>query len=101
MCGYQEHGIKLHEAMTKEMIQRVRIWETCTHHQYTSETHRNPLAEKSLVIKSFDNTYKLQITVKSDSGNSNIPLGQFSTLEELQTNFPHLFELNGDLYAFF
>jgi len=91
------NGIPLDDAMTREIPPRVRAWEVSGLHIEGQNIPEDLLVSKTYVLKLSDSCW--QVGIESVEGLLKV-LSEFSSLEELQKQFPHLFELEGDLYAF-
>lgn len=97
-----EENIKLQEAMTKPIGKRVRTWIVSGKHVEDADITEEYTVERTFVMKAEDRGYQVgvEMTKEGDKGLHVGNVAEISTLEELQENFPQLFELKGELFAF-
>ena len=102
MSSYHQHNIKLQEAMTMDLKQLVRVWDLPGLHVEDEDIPKDANVSTTFVMKFPDERIQLGIfwTVKSDKATHSGVIAEVSKLEELQEKFPHLFEINGNLFAF-
>lgn len=120
MSYYEQDNIKLHEAMTMELKQTVRVWSIPGIHVEVEKLPENATDIKTLASKISGGTFAVavewtveketkpdvgfsKLLVFSDQGTGEymkVVARRISTLEELQNKFPQLFELEGSLFAF-
>lgn len=119
MANYQQETIKLREAMTMDLKQSCRLWTTPGIHVEIENVPENATNIKTTVCSLYGVTYSIGVewTVKKDTKPVTkvnhyfldfdrepktylkIVVRNISSLEELQTKFQQLFELEGYLYA--
>ena len=94
--------IKLKDAMTREIDFRCRSW-TVSGNKIDEDIPENEIIEETIVNKHYDGTLSVLFKGYDEKNKSSYVkrIAQFSTLEELQEKYPQLFELVGQLYAFF
>ena len=119
MSYYEQDNIKLHEAMTMELKQTLRVWSVPGIHVEVEKLPENATNIKTLAAKCSDGNFAVAVEwtakeeTKPDVESSKLSLSfdkgpgeymkrvarKISTLEELQNKFPQLFELEGFLFA--
>ena len=100
MADYQQEHIKLQEAMTKAIKQKLRLWDIPGLHIEDEAVPKNVNISKTYVLKVFDLYYSLGVEIENEKGPAMHNVGDFSSLEDLRRKFPHIFELDGNLIAF-
>ena len=102
MSSYNQNHIKLQDAMSMELKQSIRVWEVSGHHIDEEDIPENATTSKTFVTKFFSGNIILGIewTIVGDKSTHFSRIAQVSTLEEIHDKFPHLFDLEGILYAF-
>lgn len=93
---------KLEEAMTKELPQAVRIWIVPGSQIPHEDIPENAYIHETFIFKPSDSSYivGLRWNIPGALEGHMDNLAEFSTLEELRKEFPHLFELRGYLMVF-
>lgn len=103
MKVYHEDNILLQDAMTKELPSNpeVRFWNIPGLH-VEALIPDSVQIEKTFVRKSRTNTFFLGVewTMEGDLGDYIGVVAEFSSLEKLKDNFPKIFEVKGELFAF-
>lgn len=99
MCKFK--NIKLEEAMTIELTQRVRLWILQGFHIQANGIPKNANVQATYVQQSSKCYICLAIkwTIDGDPSSHFSIVDKFNTLEELKDKFPKLFEFEGNLYA--
>ena len=94
---YQKN-VRLHESMTSSSVS---IWEVSGLQVKLDDISENISQFKTFVIKLSDDHYLVGVEGKEDDDTAVFMqnVAEFSTLEGMQKLFPHLFELDGDLYV--
>ncbi len=94
---YQKN-VRLHEAMTSSSVS---IWEVSGLQVKLDDISENISRFKTFVMKLSDNHYLVGVEGKDNDDTAVFMqnVAEFSTLERMQELFPHLFELDGDLYV--
>lgn len=97
-----EENILLEKAMTKELPHAVRIWVVPGSHIPHEDIPQNATIHDTFVFNAESDLYQvgLRWNIPDDLEGHMDTLADFSTLEELKHDFPHLFELSGDLLPF-
>ena len=100
--NYYQDNIKLEEAMTMDLTQRVRAWDLQGLHVQDENIPKNANVKTTFVMKFPEGHLMLGIywTVEGDLMIHMDAVAEVSTLEELKDKFPNLFELEGNLCAF-
>ena len=94
---YYRENIKLEEAMTKDIQQKIRIWKTKGIYIKDENISHNVNSATTFVMKTFDGHF--EVGVGGDSIKAYI-VAKISDFEELKSKFPQLFELDGKFYAY-
>ena len=94
---YQKN-VRLHEAMTSSSVS---IWEVSGLQVKLDDISENISRFKTFVMKLSDDHYLVGVEGKDNDDTAVFMqnVAEFSTLERMQELFPHLFELDGDLYV--
>lgn len=94
---YQKN-VRLHEAMTSSSVS---IWEVSGLQVKLDDISENISQFKTFVMKLSDDHYLVGVEGKDNDDTAVFMqnVAEFSTLEGMQKLFPHLFELDGDLYV--
>jgi len=102
MVSYHHDHIKLQEAMTMELKQNFREWDISGLHVEDEDIPKDANVSTTFVMQFPNGLIKLGIfwKVENDMFPHSSIIAEVSKLEELQKKFPHLFELEGSLYAF-
>ena len=98
----QQENIRLKNAMKKGANHVVCTWYISGLHVKTEDLPSKSEVVMTFVMKCIDTSYMLGI-IWNKGGQTptyHSTIGEFSTLEELEKNFPDLCELVGSLYAF-
>lgn len=103
MSNFYKENIRLQEAMSMDIQQEVRVWETPGAQVQDSDLPKDAKVSETFVSKQDDYCWKVGMnwTIEGDLNSYTGTVAEFSTLEELQSQFPQLFELEGNLFAFF
>ncbi len=102
MSSYCQDNIKLQKAMTMDLTQIVRVWDVSGLHVECEYIPHDANVLKTAVMKFSEGNILLMIewTAEGDTATFMSTVAEVSQLEELRERFPHLFELEGTLYAF-
>lgn len=94
---YQKN-VRLHESMTSNSVS---IWEISGLQVELNDIPENIPKFKTFVMKLSDDHYLVGVEGKDNDDTAVFMqnVAEFSTLEGMQKLFPHLFELDGDLYV--
>lgn len=99
MCKFK--NIKLEEAMTMDLTQRVRLWVLQGFPVQANDIPKKANVQATYVYQSSEGHISLMIkwTIEGDFSLYFGIVDEFITLEELKDKFPKLFEFEGNLYA--
>lgn len=100
MSDYCQDHIKLDDAMSEAINQKIRLWSTPGLQIESENVPKNVCISKTCVLKVFDLYYSLAVEIEGEKNPALHNVDDFSSLEELKLKFPHLFELDGNLFAF-
>lgn len=93
--------VRLEKAMTMELKQHFRTWQISglpIEYKYIPEGAN---VEYTIVMPNYERSiFSVGVQFTSNKETYIYNVAEFSSLEEMQKTFPHLFELEGDLYAF-
>lgn len=100
--NFEQENIRLRDAMTKELKHKARSWCVPGLQIEVKKLPENAIVSRTVVEYSHETNYFIIVkyTIEGDSTIKLVVSEEFSTLEELQKKHPHLFELDGHLYAF-
>ena len=90
---------RLNQAMTLDVGNNLVIWRCPGIHFDSADIPKELVNPMTFVIKWYDAKFNVGVEGMSKDGYSHlmISLADFSSLEELQKNSPHLFEIDGEL----
>ena len=99
--NFEQENIRLSDAMTQPLKQKIRSWSVRGLHVDIDELQPNATVTGMVVMKAPDTGYELYIRWNIDGDERCLGIiAEFSTLEELQVKHPQLFKLEGRLFAF-
>lgn len=99
--NFEQENIRLSDAMTQPLKQNIRSWSVQGLQVDIDELQPNVTVTGTVVMKAPDTNYQLFIRCNINGDDRRLGIiAEFSTLEELQEKHPHLFKLEGRLFAF-
>lgn len=95
-------NIPLQEAMSRDINKNVRVWELNGAHVKAEKIPKKAEVVKTFVMKHKGGKIRVGVEwiIPERLGSQMTQVAEFSTLEELKEQFPHLFELDGEMCAF-
>ena len=101
MSSYEHDNLKLKEAMTMDLSQRIRVWNIPGLHVKVDNLPEKATVQKTFVMMTSNGNWQvgLEYTVEGETGKYIGLVLKCSSLQELLDKMPELFEVAGDLYA--
>lgn len=101
MSNYYNEHVKLKEAMTMNLEQTIRVWNVAGLQVKEDRLPKEALVHTTFVMKLTNGNFSVGVEWKTeeDKGSYMSKVDEFKTLDELQENFPNLFDLYGNLLA--
>ena len=101
MSSYEQDSIKLKEAMTMALSQRIRVWSIPGLRIKVDNLPEKATVQKTFVMLTSNGNWQvgLELTVEGETGESILLVLKCSSLQELLDKIPELFEVDGSLYA--
>lgn len=101
MNNYQQKNIYLEQAMNAEASLKslCTVWNTPGNQVDRQENSTNQITAETFVMKTFHTPFILGVRFFIEGQQYSGTVAQFFSLEEMQKNYPELFELEGSLHA--
>lgn len=95
-------SVRLQQSMTIQLEHPFRVWSVHGLHIEDSDIPKDANVNATIVSRNLDgDRFVVGVDFTTAQEEQYIcTVAVFSDLEELQKNFPHLFKLEGELYAF-
>lgn len=97
--GYRSEAIKLQDAFAEPIENHISVWEIEGLH-VNHEFPDNAKDIKTFVLKPFDDNFSLGVQATIGLETTMGQIDEFSSLEELKKQYPHLFGLIGKFFFF-
>lgn len=98
----QLENIRLEEAMNVDTVHNIRVWKTPGLHVEDEEVLGSYISAETIVMKCPNGDYVVRVdwVIAGDGQTCMKHVDKLSSLEELRKQYPHFFELTGNLHAF-
>ena len=101
MSSYEQDNLKLKEAMTMDISQRIRVWSIPGLRVKVDNLPENATVKKTLIMMTSNGNWMLGFTctIEGETGEDLVFGPKCSSLQELLDKAPELFEVEGSMYA--